>query len=275
MTSGLRYDNFRWNIAGNSSGSAPNILSELTWRELQSIGIRGEGRLTRDRILTARGSYEYAWIYHGENQDSDYLLDDRRGEFSRSNNVSDEGSLLDATFGAGYPWRMTSGLYDGTIAFLGGYSYHEQNLRMTDGFQTIPRTGTFSGLDSKYEARWRGPWLGVDMIFRRENRLTVSGAFEYHWALYRADAQWNLRTDLGQPKSFRHTADGTGMVGTAGVSYEIKKNWALTLNGKIQGWWTRPGVDKTFGSDGSTVETRLNEVKWESYEVHVGAKCRF
>lgn len=276
VASGFRLDDFRWNIAGNSSGSSPNILSELTWKKLQSYGVTGAGRVTLDRFVTVRGSLAHAWIYRGQNQDSDYTLDNRRGEDSRSNSSTDNGSFVDATVGAGYPWRLTSGVYDATLSFLGGYSYHEQNLNDTNGFQTIPRTGYFSGaLDSEYQARWRGPWGGVDLVFKQGRRFTLLGTFEYHWAMYRADARWNLRTDLAQPKSFRHTADGTGVVGSVGVSYGLTKCWSLYVNTKGQSWSTDPGVDKTFTSAGGTSETKLNEVKWHSYEFQLGARCQF
>ena len=272
---GFRFDDFRWNIAGNKSGNSPNILSELTWKKLQAYGVTGGGRMTLDRLFTVRGSYASARIYRGQNQDSDYTTDNRTGENSRSNNSSDTGSLVDTTLGAGYPWRLTSGGYDATVSFLGGYSYHEQNLTITNGYQTIPRTGYFSDLDSKYEARWRGPWGGVDLVFKQGRKFTLFSTFEYHWARYRADAHWNLRTDLAQPKSFRHTADGTGVVGSVGVSYLLTKRWSLYLNTKGQSWSTDPGVDKTFTSKGKTSETKLNEVVWQSYEVQLGAHCQF
>ena len=276
FSTGFRYDDFKWNIAGNKGGQEPNILSELTWRKLQSYEVRGDGRLTIPRIITFRGSYAHSWIYRGQNQDSDYLGDNRTFEFSRSNNSSDRGTLLDATAGVGYPWRPASGVYDLTLSFLGGYSYHEQNLTITNGYQTIPRTGYFSGyLNSEYQARWRGPWTGVDLSFKPKEKVTLFGTFEYHWASYRADARWNLRSDFSQPKSFRHTADGTGVVGSLGVSYLFRKSWSLYAEAKAQNWSTEPGIDVTFKSNGKTAETRLNKVKWDSVEVRLGSRCLF
>ena len=42
------------------------------------------------------------------------------------------------------------------FTLLGGYSYHELNLIVTDGVQTIPATGSFAGLHSSYWAEWDG-----------------------------------------------------------------------------------------------------------------------
>ncbi|MGD8383733.1 MAG: hypothetical protein PVJ11_16445, partial [Syntrophobacterales bacterium] len=44
LSAGYREDEFDWNIAGNSSGNNPNILSELTWEDLQifQVGVRAK-----------------------------------------------------------------------------------------------------------------------------------------------------------------------------------------------------------------------------------------
>ena len=36
MTGGYRKDNLDWNIAGDTTGNHPNILSELTWDDVES-----------------------------------------------------------------------------------------------------------------------------------------------------------------------------------------------------------------------------------------------
>ncbi len=51
--------------------------------------------------ISAPAIAAYSWIFDGENQNSDYAGDDRMLEFSRSNNNSDEGNMLDASFGIG------------------------------------------------------------------------------------------------------------------------------------------------------------------------------
>ncbi|UCG08955.1 MAG: hypothetical protein JSV83_10030, partial [Desulfobacterales bacterium] len=125
---GYRRDELDWNIAGNINGNNPNILSELTWEDLEIYQLRFGKGLTAD------------------------------------------------------------------IRPVVGYSYHEQNLTITDGYQPIatpgitPPEGPFVGLDSTYETQWYGPWVGMDLRFTSTNlKPVIYGIeallnFEYHWA---------------------------------------------------------------------------------------------
>ncbi len=285
LSAGYREDEFDWNIAGNSNGNNPNVLSELTWDDLQifQIGVRAKTVIGRGFYL--RGKFDYGWILDGDNQDSDFAGDDRTLEWSRSNNNADDDDVLDASLGIGYQFRLAKDKC--RVTPLVGYSYHEQNLRLTDGVQTVsepglappgvtpPPLGPFAGLDSKYEAEWKGPWVGLDVSVRPTEKLTMTATFEYHWADYEAKAKWNLRTDLDQPKSFTHDADGEGVVASLGLAYAVVKKCSLNLTFDYQDWSTDPGTDKTFFADGTTAKTRLNEVNWESYAVMLGVSYRF
>ncbi len=101
---GSRVDQFDWTIAGFNN--SPNILSELTWEDLEITEIITRGRiiLFSNRVSyggTIRGSINYGEIQSGTNQDSDFGLDDRTNEWSRSNNKADEGEVWDVTLGGG------------------------------------------------------------------------------------------------------------------------------------------------------------------------------
>ena len=274
LDTGYRQDDLDWNIAGTSAGTNPNVLSELTWKELRIYQIKGTGRVTAEGIAVLRGYFDYGFILAGKNQDSDYLGNNRTLEFSRSNNDSDSGEVLDASIGLGYPFKASTFLYELTFTPLGGYSYHQQNLTISNGFQTIPATGHFNNLNSTYEPRWKGPWFGMDMGFKSKKWIFF-GTFEYHWADYRADANWNLRTDFSHPKSYRHTADGYGVVGALKLSYLLTRNWSLYTNLDIEHWSTDTGLDRTFFSNGTTADTQLNEVNWDTYSISVGAQYCF
>ena len=164
---------------------------------------------------------------------------------------------------------------------LVGYSYHEQNLKITDGFQTIPATGPFPGLDSSYDTEWKGPWIGIDLRFKaREikifaHRFETYFTYEYHWADYDAEADWNLRDDLAHPKSFKHDTDGNGYVIGAGFNFVLHQHWALNFNFDYQDWSTDDGTIKFFLADGTTHKQQLNEVNWTSYALSLGLSVRF
>jgi hypothetical protein len=276
---GYRTDDFDWNIAGDISGNNPNILSELTWSDLEILQLEfGLARIFPNRIVL-KGTIAYGQIFDGENQDSDYAGNNRTLEFSRSNNSADDGNTSDVSIGLGYFFPLLTKDFIATP--LVGFSFHGQNLTITEGFQTIPPLGPFPGLNSSYDAKWYGPWVGLELnarIYKRDGTSLaheILFGIEYHWADYYAEANWNLRPDLAHPKSFEHEADGSGIVFWAGYNYLFNPQWSLNFSGKYQEWETDPGIDRVFFADGTEAETRLNEVNWESFSLMVGVTCRF
>jgi hypothetical protein len=154
FSSGYRKDNLDWSIAGDNTGKNPNILSELTWDDLESYQVKFQAYLFCPDIIALRGTADCGWIFEGANQDSDDHGDDRRIEFSRSNNRAVDGHAWDASLAIGYPFRFGQNVL-GTITPLAGFSHHERHVTMTDGYQTIPRMGPFPGLNSFYNGQRR------------------------------------------------------------------------------------------------------------------------
>ena len=282
LSTGYRVDDLSWNIAGDISGSNPNVLSELTWSDLETLQATLSARALVNDWLYLRGSFGYGCIRSGDNQDSDFDGNHRTQEYSRSNNSADDGSVLDAVFGIGYQFEVISRKLK--LIPLIGYSYHEQNLTMTNGFQTIstpahvpptPPYGPLPGLDSSYDAKWTGPWLGIDLSFEITESFTLSGSLEYHWAEYEAEANWNLIPFLSHPGSFKHDAEGKGFLITLGAEYLLTGPWSLNMAFSYQKWSAESGFDRLHYANGSIAETRLNEVNWDSYALMLGLVYRF
>jgi len=286
LGAGFRVDNLDWNIARDITGTVtPNILSELTWRDVDIFQLKAGLRSLISKAFYIRGSLGYGWVFKGDNQDSDYTGDNRTLEYSRSNNSTDDGNVVDATLGIGYQFRVASERLK--LIPLVGYSYSDQFFRITDGFQTVsepslvppedrpPDIGPIPGLDSTYEAEWWGPWLGIDLLFDAGEKLRLFGGFEYHWATYQGEADWNLREEFAHPKSFEHDAEGTGILISVGGEYHLTQPWFISLNIHYQDWSTDPGLDRVFGADGGISETRLNEVNWDSLAIMLGLTYRF
>lgn len=274
FSAGYRQDELDWNIA--DTDGTPNVLSELNWTDLEIFQLKAGVRAPLDNNFYFRGMGDYGWIYDGENQDSDYIGNDRTGEISRSNNKADDGDVWDLSAGLGIRNVFMARPFGTTLDIMpvAGYSYHRQDLVIREGFQTIPATGPFAGLDSSYESRWHGPWAGVDVIYEFY-RFTLLGTFEYHWADYHAEADWNLRTDFAHPKSFEHDGDGDGMVMSVGLDYKFSDMLSLNATYEAQDWEIRDGTDRTFFAAGTSSETRLNEVNWNSYAAMIGLRYIF
>ena len=281
LSTGYRVDDLDWNIAGNLNGTNPNIMSELAWTDLESPQLKLGGKGTINRVFYLRGSLNLGWVLSGDVQDSDYTGDNRTLEWSRSNNSAEDSTVLDATLAAGYPFKLASDKF--RLIPLVGYSYSEQNLKITDGVQTVSEPtlappnveplplGPFAGLDSSYDTKWYGPWVGADLLLEASEKIMFFASFEYHWADYRAEAFWNLRAN----PNFEHKADGTGFLVRVGGDYRFAEPWSLGLELNFQDWSTDAGIDRVFISDGTIVETRLNEVNWESFAIMLRLTYRF
>lgn len=280
VSTGYRTDELQWSIAGNGS---PNILSELTWRDLRIAELTLSGRFTDPTGEHLRVMAGYGNIYSGKNQDSDYSGNDRTFEWSRSENRSDGDNVLDLSVAGGHRIELRGAF---TVTPLLGYSYHEQNLRMTDGNQTVSEpafapsapqpVGPFPGLNSTYKARWKGPWLGLEATKALSSSVSAALELQYHWAEYYGVADWNLRSDFAHPKSFEHEADGEGMV-IAFAFYRLLEpgRWTGNVTFDYQRWKTDPGVDRLFFANGAIGTTRLNEVTWKSWSVSLGLQRAF
>ena len=273
VSAGQRKDDLGWSIAGNGV----NVLSELKWENLAITQLQAAGEFHLKNDLRLRARLGYGVIDSGTNQDSDYDGNNRTLEFSRSNNKAG-GDVFDASIGFGKKLRMRD-LGAGRpfyVTPIVGLSMHRQNLTMTDGVQTIsasPSTtplGPIPGLASSYDAQWMGPWLGAEALVETERGWDVMATAEYHLADYSASANWNLRSDLAHPVSFRHAATGEGFVMSVGASYPVGKNWKVNFMLEHQQWTTRAGSDWVYVADGTVVYARLNAVNWDSTAYNLG-----
>lgn len=290
---GYRVDQLDWNIANNTSGGSPNVLSELTWKDLKIFEMSLDGFLEVGNenfthlSTVVKTHIGYGQSTSGNNRDSDYAGDNRTLEFSRSY-ADSEAQTLDLSVALGLKFPLGKSGFHLTPLF--GYSYQRQDLRDTHGNQVIsdqanlsvlypsdvvPPLGPFPGLNSSYDAYWYGPWLGLDTDYVVNDRLKLTGGVEYHLANYSGKADWNLRGDFDHPLSFRQDATGSGILATLGVEYGFAAHWSLRLSGNYQVWNTGHGSHRAFLAAGGTESTRLNEVNWESYALQTGVSYRF
>jgi hypothetical protein len=277
LTTGYRLDGLSWNIAADPSGTlTPNILSELSWSNLQSceLGISLRARLAN---LMLRASGSFGWILAGDNRDSDYNGDNRTLEFSRSDNGAG-GYLLEAAAGVGYPIALLHGRLE--LTPLLGLDYHAQSLRMFDGYQTIatdsltPPVGPIAGLDSSYHAHWLAIRWAAELALALTSRLALDSALAAYTGPYWAEADWNLRPDFAHPVSFRHKADGWGLSFSGGLDWRPNPRWSFGLGVDTQLCRAGSGIDETYDVGGGSVRTRLNEVRWSSTAIQLRSSLR-
>lgn len=280
---GQRRDDFNWSIA--AADSRPDVLSELTWSDVNSNQLEISNQSILGRHVYLRFNMNYARIADGCVRDSDYAGNNRTDEYSRSISQSNGDYLFDFSLGAGYPFTFCKGNLM-VVPLIGG-SLHKQNFRITDGYQVIstnpddyPVGPLPSQLSSTYRAKWEGYWLGCDLQYDfQPNSAWVppmqwAFSLEYHWTRYTAKADWNLRSDLEHPVSFEQDADGHGLSlqGQWAVAVTSRLNITLTL--QYLKWTTDQGNDR-FNHVSNPQNRRFNGAEWESRGVMVGIAYRF
>lgn len=254
----LQENNLSWSIAGDLQGKNPDVLSELTWRDVKMSGLRIELAQEFSEKVYLQSKVVCGLLFDGINQDSDYSGNGRTQEFSRSLNQIGMDYAMNGSMAVGV---QILGNHMFELSSLGGYGAWIQRMRMINGEQLIPTTGTFVGLDSNYQMSWAGPWFGVKGVIIINPVFRVEGDYAYYLVNYDGVGNWNLRNDLMHPVSFVHHASGVGNSISFEVKYQMTRTWAIFLGGELSDWWMSPGYDQIFFKNGTSEITRLNQLK--------------
>ncbi len=280
---GFHKGDLQWSIASDISGNAtPNILSELTFADIEYETFESQGTLRFNRGFLAgvqiQGRYQAGEASAGTNQDSDYDGDNRTQEYSRSYSDAEGSEMTRFDLIFGYRFRLGDAW---TLIPKLAYTYNEQLLKMTNGVQVLDtRThalslGPFEGnLNSSYTAEWEGVWFGGALEWRiPSHRLSLE--LQGHWQDYYAEANWNLREDFAHPVSFAHWSEATGFRWTLHYQFYFHKHFSAWIQATAEDFEADPGRDVVYFADGSRGATRLNGVTWESSGYAMGVEFNF
>lgn len=279
ITQGVSNASLDWNIGG---GNYPNVLSELQWKKLRIYTTQISSEIWFENKWVINASLSRGKVVRGEVQDSDYALDNRRAEFSRS--LSDTGgSTKNSSVSLGLRQlfiQPSSGRVVSITPKL-GYQFDQQHLSMVNGRQVIDGIGNYldpqpaiAGLDSRYKSQWRGPWLGMEYRIHGESQQLIA-LVRYHKMRYTGRGNWNLRSDFQHPVSFKHKADAQGV--SLDIDYERRftKNIWGRVKVSYQAFKTQKGADTTYFSNGTIGTIDLQEARFEQLGVQLGAAVRF
>jgi len=264
---GDRQTKVDWNIAGNLAGTNPNIISELDWRNIKSNQFM-LGSIWQDGDYFLKVFGEYGRIYDGENQDSDYNLDNRKSEFSRSLNNSGKGYMLDTEISYGKDYVILGKL---KLSPMIGYSFHRQHLKIYDGKMVIG-SANLTGLNSLYQANWWGPQLGISLKYKK-NKSIFSFNYNLQDINFNGYTDWNLRTDLKHPESMTQKGGGSGTKISASYERAVSSFSSLSLVGNLY-QYKAAGVH-TFNLLTGDSSQKLNEVNWKSNEIKLVYRSLF
>jgi hypothetical protein len=261
-----REDSLKWNIAGPDQ--IPNVLSELKWNSLKSIGLGGRLQSNCSWLhFEAQGSYNR--IFAGRVRDFDFAEDNRRELFSQSSSKASKGTLFDASALIGLNITCPKSIL---IVPHVGYSLEEQHLKIFDGVTEVAidpdDIGPILGLNSSYNAKWYGPFIGLKGYFPLFCG-TFGLGFDYYYQNYRGRGHANLRPDI-LGGIYRHKARGWGQEFFAEFQSRLQETLFFELKVKFGKFWTKKGTEtEALRGDEIIIPVRVdfNRVEWNSRSI--------
>jgi hypothetical protein len=261
---GYETNNFDWSIAGNSDGQLPNILSELKFNKIASIGIFAAGSYDVTNAFTADVLYQRNRVTSGTGTDIDYSSDNRTNPTFNEAFLSNKGNLR--LFKAGGNYRLLKG----------------DKFTLAGGLHYISRSGVYyllsdqiNDLESSYRVRLKGGELSLSAGFQASSAIEISADIGYSVSSYNGTADWNLIDVFKHPVSFAQTANAWGIVGQLQVQYLFNKHLAVSANGIINFTDISNGTDLSYLTNDTALSTRFNGGRLRSYAVNMGLQYRF
>lgn len=270
-----------WDIASSASATTPpNILSELSFRDIRSLGyvinLGYMNRFDNNIAFVLEAEYADSRIQSGRAQDSDYASDNRTDEFSRSFSdiESDSINYFSLATGIKTRWLNTKGHY---LSFLIGYKKHNVDITMTNGVVQIPEADAGSlipGLNSTYNSEFRSIFAGLstEHVF---SWGTIGFRYDLYYTDLKAEADWNLRTDFAHPVSFEQVGDGKGYAATLGYTYNHNRNWDYSIDYVVTKYHIQDGYDQTYFSDTTSFIVKLNNSEYKQEAIRIGVSYNF
>lgn len=270
VEAGVRHDDFVWTVSGLNN--SPTVVSELEWRDLTAYQLRSKYQVTFGHLY-AKTDFSYGWITSGVAQDSDFDLDYRFAEFSRSVHNADVGNTMDLSTAVGLKFSRNDSWIAPTIGYGGSY----QNLTLGEGTGFVPipvleKVITYSfNPDSTYKASWVGPVAGVDAVLKSSGPISLFGSFSYQWAKFDSVANWRSRSDFEHPRSFIQVDDSAlRRIIMAGAAYDVSDRTALSFSYRFQRFSAADGTQYFFLANGFVTKQPFNMVQSSSHTFSLG-----
>lgn len=263
-----------FSIAGNVSGTNPNIFSEIRWKDVKSTGygINFDGKLIQKITFGIR--LENLNVSSGSVTDRDYASDDRTDLFSEFyGSTAGFDRVLEIDLGYEIPINRKF-IFKPSLAYFG--MFQKRFLLNANGTGPDSHPSMFiPGLSSYYRTNFKGFGGGIAFRIYAINSLSVEMKLFGYWLNNRGYGNWNTRNDFDQPKSYLHQANGYLISTGINVSYQLINKVSLECGLYYRNGWVRNGIDRLMSKDGKESLTKLNELQARSYVYHFGLGYRF
>ena len=319
---GYRRDKFSWNTETELiNGDVPvNFVSKHKWHDLKIWQIDAKVKYVTCDNIYFRACADYGWVTSGKFKNQFYVdllpspINSGSGSGSGSGSRSgselgsgsvgsdavevfdftasaDKGHVYDATLALGYQFKTCDDSF--AIAPVVGYSWNGQHLEIGKegsgsgssedySYSDASYSDDYSSDNSKYNARWNGPFIGVDFDYNLGCDWELFATYEFHWARYHAKSHWNHQ--VSYEDGFNHRAkNGHGQVASVGVKYDFCECWTASLVGEWKYFHANRGTHKFLAGHESNgdlstdcyVYMPLKHAVWQSASVSVNVGMLF
>lgn len=265
LTVGVR----EWLSQGRSANNIaapdghPNVLSELTWRGVNSVVTEVSGDLVVNRIVASL-SLGYGGITNGTFLDQDWNGDNRTQKEVETISTVGESSVFFVSVTPGvrlFHWTVEENPIRGGLDALIGYQLWRERYQAFGGQYTFPVNAPLpGGVAISQTNSWQSLRLGLRATVPVFSFLAVKGSVFYiPVTYYRSEDVHHLRPDLAQNPSFLTTASGGQGVQAEGAV--VIRPWRqLLIEAGYQYWDIRSGQGtvQAFGADGSVAREPFN-----------------
>jgi hypothetical protein len=236
-----------WSIAGNVNGTDPNVLSEIKYDNILTIGPELRLIYPVHQKVDIFFAYQRGFTISGMANDRDYSGENRTDMTYDESFSSNKGNQSSLKLGGDYTFFNFN-----KISFSTGTHIIQNKHRFYLLKDEIP------DLNTTYDSRWKALSinLGTDYIINKAT--SISSDVTYSFIKYYSKANWNLIKDFQHPVSFEQMANGNGWSIKILVERNISDRFNLYL-GMLSGKQSSSnGLDISYYKYGENKTTRFN-----------------
>ncbi len=252
---------FRWNIAGDAGGGNPNVFSEYKWQSLQIIGLRGEFGHVTDAGWTWRLAGSYGRIISGNNEQAEYLGDNRTQQSFLAKGRSDDGQSAELEVAVGRHFYDEDSAVTPEIGLMTSH----QRLLIYDSYQLLPTASPIEDLHSNYRSHWTGLIVGAKARWQMVENLAFDADARGLIGVYQSAGDLDKRVDLAHPNSFSQHAQFIGWRLHGQVSMLWSDGVEVACGGGAEARYLGPGSDRLHYAEGGGYDSHFNGGRWQAY----------
>jgi len=261
MGTAYNTSDFNWSIAGNLDGQSPNVLSELKFNKITSLGYYVEAIYYPAKHLKISAHYQKNNVISGNGLDTDYKDDNRTNPTFEKKFMSNQGNFINLRTGVGFPIFLADKI---TITPSLFYSSTDQKYYLL--------SNEIENLRSTYRVDMKGVELSVESKIRFNKSLFSSLTINYNFVNYEAKADWNLIDIFQHPLSFSHTSKGSGLGIGIMCGHRLNRIFSIILNGSLTNTTISKGVDTSYFTNENVILTQFNGGRSNMYSIRIGLR---